>query len=247
MKKSYNDNSSVASGGSSGYRTRNKVKAEKENSKREENSSITGKRQKAEPLMTRSASGSSSFSETPQTSDNSGSTVQVSVRVRPLLNAEIEREEPLAWLWGTGEHNTISQDAQHIPKRTAYNKDGECPSTAPAGYTFDHLYIPDHSNEHIYESNVHNIVQHTLQGYHGSVFTYGQTSSGKTYTMNGTLKQPGIIPQAIYDCFNSIHSFTDREFLFRVSYLEIYNETVRIKREIDVNYLSFPCLNSNIL
>eukprot|EP00603_Paraphysomonas_imperforata_P012157 CAMPEP_0114479308 /NCGR_PEP_ID=MMETSP0104-20121206/16487_1 /TAXON_ID=37642 ORGANISM="Paraphysomonas imperforata, Strain PA2" /NCGR_SAMPLE_ID=MMETSP0104 /ASSEMBLY_ACC=CAM_ASM_000202 /LENGTH=73 /DNA_ID=CAMNT_0001654633 /DNA_START=28 /DNA_END=246 /DNA_ORIENTATION=- len=44
--------------------------------------------------------------------------------------------------------------------------------------------------------------------------------------MNGTLKQPGIIPQAIYDCFSSIHSFTDREFLFRVSYLEIYNETV---------------------
>lgn len=54
-----------------------------------------------------------------------------------------------------------------------------------------------------------------------------QTSSGKTFTMNGTSKQPGLIPQAIYMCFDSVGDYRDREFLFRVSYLEIYNETVR--------------------
>jgi hypothetical protein len=226
MKKSQSDNSSVASsnsGGSSGsgYRTRNKVKAEKE----KENPKNNNKNNSNTKTLTRGASGSTSFTEnTPPLDNNASSTVHVSVRVRPLVHAEQEREEPLAWLWG--EHNTISQDPQFIPKRAAYNKDGECPSTAPAGYTFDHLYTPESTNQHIYESNVHNIVHQTLQGYHGSVFTYGQTSSGKTFTMNGTLKQPGIIPQAIYDCFNSIHLFSDREFLFRVSYLEIYNETV---------------------
>jgi centromeric protein E len=45
--------------------------------------------------------------------------------------------------------------------------------------------------------------------------------------MNGTSKQPGLIPQAIYMCFDSVADYRDREFLFRVSYLEIYNETVR--------------------
>ena len=54
-----------------------------------------------------------------------------------------------------------------------------------------------------------------------------QTSSGKTFTMNGTSKQPGLIPQAVYMCFDSVGQYRDREFLFRVSYLEIYNETVR--------------------
>jgi hypothetical protein len=44
--------------------------------------------------------------------------------------------------------------------------------------------------------------------------------------MNGTAKQPGVIPQTIYDCFDYITTMTDREFLFRVSYLEIYNETI---------------------
>ncbi len=53
-----------------------------------------------------------------------------------------------------------------------------------------------------------------------------QTSSGKTFTMNGSAKHPGVIPQTIYDCFEAIHDMPDREFLFRVSYLEIYNETV---------------------
>lgn len=44
--------------------------------------------------------------------------------------------------------------------------------------------------------------------------------------MNGTSKQPGVIPLAIYDCFDKISEYDDREFLFRVSYLEIYNESV---------------------
>lgn len=213
MKRSQSsESSSVGSGSSSGYRTRNKVKGEKDVQKDSElvDRDVTGINVEPPPP--------------PVDSTGNSSTVQVSVRIRPLVQAELEREDPLAWLWG--EHNTISQDPQYIPKRAAYNKDGDCLSIAPAGYTFDHLYSPDSTNEHIYTSNVHNIVQQTLKGYHGSVFTYGQTSSGKTYTMNGTLKQPGIIPQAIYDCFNSIHMYSDREFLFRVSYLEIYNETV---------------------
>ena len=205
--------SSSSSFKSSGYRTRGKVKAEKDKENASTTNNMSVKCIEGLEKMTSSAH------------STGGSTVQVSVRVRPLVHAEVEHDESVAWRWG--EDNTICQDPEFIPQRTGYNKDGERLSVTLAGYTFDNLYTPDSTNQHIYESNIHDIVHQTLRGYHGTVFTYGQTSSGKTFTMNGTLKQPGIIPQAIYDCFESISMFNDREFLFRVSYMEVYNETVR--------------------
>ncbi len=90
------------------------------------------------------------------------------------------------------------------------------------------MFSPEHTNTNIYEEAVQPVVNRVMEGFHGSVFTYGQTSSGKTFTMNGSAKQPGIIPQTIYDCFDSINKMPEREFLFRVSYLEIYNETVSL-------------------
>ena len=65
-----------------------------------------------------------------------------------------------------------------------------------------------------------------MEGYHGSVFAYGQTSTGKTYTMQGTGDSPGIVPLAVHHCFNYIGASTEREFLLRVSYMEIYNEQI---------------------
>lgn len=59
------------------------------------------------------------------------------------------------------------------------------------------------------------------------MFAYGQTASGKTYSMMGTIEQPGVIPQAIDDVFTYIRKSTTREFLLRMSYLEIYNESIR--------------------
>ena len=59
------------------------------------------------------------------------------------------------------------------------------------------------------------------------VFAYGQSGSGKTFSMQGSHVQRGIIPQAIQYCFDSIQLYPDREFLFRVSYLEVYNEQLK--------------------
>ncbi|TKY67605.1 Kinesin-related protein 11 [Spatholobus suberectus] len=60
----------------------------------------------------------------------------------------------------------------------------------------------------------------------GTVFAYGVTSSGKTHTMHGDQNSPGIIPLAIKDVFGIIQDTPGREFLLRVSYLEIYNEVI---------------------
>ncbi|RZS11460.1 hypothetical protein BHM03_00042794 [Ensete ventricosum] len=60
----------------------------------------------------------------------------------------------------------------------------------------------------------------------GTAFAYGQTSSGKTFTMSGSEEEPGIIPLAVEDVFRTTKMTTDREFLIRVSYMEIYNEEI---------------------
>jgi centromeric protein E len=66
-----------------------------------------------------------------------------------------------------------------------------------------------------------------MEGYHGTVFAYGMTGTGKTFSMQGIALQPGIIPQAVTDIFSYIRETPHREFLLRASYLEIYNEEIK--------------------
>lgn len=65
-----------------------------------------------------------------------------------------------------------------------------------------------------------------MEGYNAVVFAYGQTASGKTFTLSGSENEPGIIPRAMRDVFNYIKQAPDREFLLRASYLEIYKEQI---------------------
>ncbi|KAG9160749.1 hypothetical protein Leryth_021917 [Lithospermum erythrorhizon] len=72
------------------------------------------------------------------------------------------------------------------------------------------------------------LVEAVLQGRNGSVFCYGATGAGKTHTMLGTVENPGVMVLAIKDLFNKItqRSF-DGDHVVHLSYLEVYNETVR--------------------
>lgn len=161
------------------------------------------------------------------TNDIANEHIKVCVRIRPLLRDEMSTEVN-AWVW---DQNTITQDKTNSQRKSSVigisGRTLDDPSVGLASYSFDHLFKPEHTNQHIFSSVVQNIVERSMQGFHGSVFSYGQTSSGKTFTMNGTASQPGIIPQAIHCCFDMIQSFPDREFLFRVSYMEVYNEQVK--------------------
>jgi centromeric protein E len=61
-----------------------------------------------------------------------------------------------------------------------------------------------------------------MQGFNVTVFAYGQTSSGKTYTMRGyRQKDPGLIPLSIQQVFDSIHEDNLRNYTITVSYLEV--------------------------
>uniref|UniRef100_A0A0D9W547 Kinesin motor domain-containing protein n=1 Tax=Leersia perrieri TaxID=77586 RepID=A0A0D9W547_9ORYZ len=131
----------------------------------------------------------------------------VTVRFRPLSPREINKGDEVAW-YADGDNMV----------RNEYN-----PSIA---YAFDKVFGPATTTRHVYDIAAQHVVSGAMEGINGTVFAYGVTSSGKTHTMHGEQKSPGIIPLAVKDVFSIIQDTPGREFLLRVSYLEIYNEVI---------------------
>lgn len=133
----------------------------------------------------------------------------VAVRVRP----PVSQEHTNGMHWKV-EDNRISL---HNPLVTAFNG---------VSFAFDHVFDHSCSNAMVYKLLTKDIICASVEGFNGTAFAYGQTSSGKTFTMNGSEKDPGIIHLAVKDIFEKIEMTADREFLVRVSYMEIYNEDI---------------------
>ena len=93
-------------------------------------------------------------------------------------------------------------------------------------YSFDHVFDPKTNNYEVFNTVARPIIDSSVSGFNGTIFAYGQTSSGKTYTMMGNQHEPGIIPQIIQYIFEAVNKVQGREFLLRASYIEIYNEKV---------------------
>ncbi|XP_050685989.1 kinesin heavy chain-like isoform X3 [Eriocheir sinensis] len=98
-------------------------------------------------------------------------------------------------------------------------------------YLFDRVIKPNSTQEKVYDIVAKDIVKDVLNGYNGTIFAYGQTSSGKTHTMEGKLGDPtyqGIIPRIVHDIFNHIYNMEEAlEFHIKVSYFEIYMDKIR--------------------
>ena len=97
-------------------------------------------------------------------------------------------------------------------------------------FEFDRIFPPSSTQEDIYNFGVKGIIDSVLDGYNGTVLAYGQTSSGKTYTMQGEMNNnaaQGIIPRMIEHVFDFIHSQEGTEFMIKVSMIEIYLEKIR--------------------
>ncbi|CAM8960043.1 unnamed protein product [Rhodiola kirilowii] len=93
-------------------------------------------------------------------------------------------------------------------------------------FDFDRIFGDDCKTDEVYRACTKEIVAGAVRGFNGTVFAYGQTNSGKTHTMRGSIAEPGVIPLAVRDLFDKIHEDPDREFLLRMSYMEIYNEEI---------------------
>ncbi|XP_050382465.1 kinesin-like protein KIN-7K, chloroplastic isoform X2 [Argentina anserina] len=139
--------------------------------------------------------------------ERSKENVTVTVRFRPLSPREIRQGEEIAWY---ADGDTILRN-EHNPS---------------IAYAYDRVFGPTTTTRHVYDVAAQHVVSGAMEGVNGTIFAYGVTSSGKTHTMHGDQRSPGIIPLAVKDAFSIIQETPNREYLLRVSYLEIYNEVV---------------------
>lgn len=70
----------------------------------------------------------------------------------------------------------------------------------------DKIYDHEATNKEVYQHDVQPIVEKVMNGYNGTIFAYGQTSSGKTHTMVGTNENPGVIRMAAEQIFEEIQN-----------------------------------------
>ncbi|GLD65996.1 centromere-associated protein E, partial [Lates japonicus] len=142
------------------------------------------------------------------------SAVKVCVRVRPLIareeSASSESAEPVQLFWKADKKSIHQIDDGNSTK----------------SFSFDRVFTAEETTSQLYQGIAKPLVVSTVEGYNGTIFAYGQTSSGKTFTMMGSDHIPGVIPLAVEDVFQTIKNCPKKEFLLRVSYMEIYNETV---------------------
>mmetsp|Transcript_3747 Transcript_3747/g.5684 ORF Transcript_3747/g.5684 Transcript_3747/m.5684 type:complete len:1075 (+) Transcript_3747:68-3292(+) len=157
---------------------------------------------------------------------------KVVIRVRPPIAREIDSDKQYQSAVRVETNNrviSISENAQY---------DAEDSGFAPYAthvFTFDHVFDQDTDQRSVYETSAKTAVKSALEGYNATMIAYGQTGTGKTYTMEGdqshrgrTDEQRGIIPRSIEDIFKYIETCQNprMKFLVRASYLQIYNEVI---------------------
>uniref|UniRef100_A0A671PT89 Kinesin-like protein n=1 Tax=Sinocyclocheilus anshuiensis TaxID=1608454 RepID=A0A671PT89_9TELE len=136
-------------------------------------------------------------------------TIKVMCRFRPLNGSEVMRGD------------------KYIPKFQA--DDNVVVGGKP--YVFDRVFQSNTTQEQVYNACAQKIVKDVLEGYNGTIFAYGQTSSGKTHTMEGNLHDPdgmGIIPRIVQDIFNYIYSMDENlEFHIKTN-LSVHEDKNRV-------------------
>lgn len=149
---------------------------------------------------------------------------QVFCRVRPMNNSEMKMGESCC-LEFEGKQNLKVKDDE-VPK------DAESLRGSSLVFSFDGVFNQTSTQNQVFEEIGVPLVESVLEGFNSTLFVYGQTSSGKTHTMQGPdiydSEMKGIIPRSIEYLFKGIkNSLVSVEFLVKVSIFEIYMEKIR--------------------
>eukprot|EP00918_Siedleckia_nematoides_P089136 GHVU01195989.1.p1 GENE.GHVU01195989.1~~GHVU01195989.1.p1 ORF type:complete len:299 (-),score=28.26 GHVU01195989.1:327-1223(-) len=160
------------------------------------------------------------------TSTGAGVNVQVVVRCRPPSQKELD--------------DTSHSSVLHIKKESREVVVTRRVQGYETRFMYDTVWGPQTTQSEFFTRTITPIVDEVLQGFNCTIFAYGQTGTGKTYTMEGDMREyenygnnaiggerltsdAGVIPRAvqrIFECLDALQS----EYSIRVSYLEIYNE-----------------------
>ncbi|XP_018092567.1 kinesin-like protein KIF3B isoform X2 [Xenopus laevis] len=148
----------------------------------------------------------------------SSESVRVVVRCRPMNSKEL----------AAGYERVVNVDVKlgQVSVKVHKGATNELPKT----FTFDAVYDSNSKQVELYDETFRPLVDSVLLGFNGTIFAYGQTGTGKTYTMEGVRSDPekrGVIPNSFEHIFTHISRSQNQQYLVRASYLEIYQEEIR--------------------
>ncbi|XP_067121454.1 kinesin-II 95 kDa subunit-like isoform X2 [Centruroides vittatus] len=144
--------------------------------------------------------------------------VKVIVRCRPMSEKEV----------GEGYDRVVDMHPERgvVEVRNPKHINGE----PYKQFTFDAVFDWNAKQTDLYDEIFRSLVESVLEGFNGTIFAYGQTGTGKTYTMEGVRNDPerrGVIPNSFEHIFNHIARSQNQQYLVRASFLEIYQEEIR--------------------
>ncbi|POI23835.1 hypothetical protein CIB84_012417, partial [Bambusicola thoracicus] len=146
----------------------------------------------------------------------------VALRIRPMSVAELQRgARPIAHR--LDEQVVVLQDPMQNPDNVL-----RASRSREKSYVFDAAFDSTSTQETVYRATTQGLIASVISGCDATIFAYGPTGCGKTYTMLGTDSEPGICARALGDLFHAIKECSsDAEHEVSMSYLEIYNEVIR--------------------
>ncbi|THH16360.1 hypothetical protein EW146_g4276 [Bondarzewia mesenterica] len=165
-----------------------------------------------------------------QSQDDIESTIQVVIRCRRRSDREVQENSPII-ISSTGARS----QAITIETATPVSSLGMVTFPPTRTYPFDAVFGPEADQAMIYQEVVSPMLNEVLQGYNCTLFAYGQTGTGKTYTMQGDLgttpmgnpnAQAGMIPRVLFKLFHQLES-AGSDYSVKISYVELYNEELR--------------------
>ena len=153
--------------------------------------------------------------------------IKVYVRFRPLNDLENDLLSDNCG-WETPKYLSDTQIGIYSTKEV---KDTNAQIPTNLIFKYDKIFNSESQQNQVYENVGKRIVGDVMEGYNGTIFAYGQSGSGKTYTMYGPDiyddVYKGIIPRIVEDIFNYVEKADDNiDFQFKLSVLEIYKEVM---------------------
>ncbi|KAF7705476.1 kinesin-like protein KIF19 isoform X1 [Silurus meridionalis] len=146
----------------------------------------------------------------------------VALRIRPLNDAEIEEGAAIV-AHRVDDQMVVLMDPLEDPDDIL-----RAHRSREKTYMFDVAFDYTATQEEVYRATTKGLIEGLISGYNATVFAYGPTGCGKTYTMLGTDKEPGIYVRTLNDLFKAIEETSDdMQYSVSMSYLEIYNEMIR--------------------
>lgn len=148
-------------------------------------------------------------------------TLSVVVKCRPLTVKEKQRSRDIVRVINDKEVTVLDPDLSKDYLDRVQNR------TKEKKYSFDYAYGPGSANLDVYNKSISSKIAGVIQGLNATVFAYGSTGSGKTYTMVGTQEDPGLMVLSLHTIFDLIKSDNSSDgFEVTCSYLEVYNEVI---------------------